>query len=114
MTVSLVHQDLRKTNLWFEDAMKALLETGAQAWRADGVEWRVRTNVFPERIEDTLHSEEAKEFKARLDAGEEILHALREAGADIPGERLIYIGSEYNRKYETFFGAVVRYGTPAI
>jgi ankyrin repeat protein len=86
------------------EAVKALLEAGARAREEENLKWHERANVFPE---GTDGSEEAREFKARLDAGEEILRLLREAGADVHEEKNVTytgIGSSYSHnKYSLLY-----------
>jgi ankyrin repeat protein len=62
--------------------LRALIDAGAKLEDVSLMEWSMRDNVFPEGGEADDY---AKKFRARLDAGAEVLRILAEAGASIAG-----------------------------
>jgi ankyrin repeat protein len=81
------------------EAVKTLVEAGADLSNVARLEWNLRVDIFPEDLSD----KKALEFKTRLDAGAEILKTLHDAGApvqcrDREGRELTYVGVGVNRR----------------
>jgi hypothetical protein len=92
------------------DAVKTLIEVGAEAKVAGRFDWWLRTNIFPEGSDC---SEASQMLKKRLDSGSEILKILRDAGAIVPdkdceGRELTYARVGYNNKNSDKFDVTVR------
>jgi ankyrin repeat protein len=80
--------------------LRALIEAGAKLEDVSCLSWRMRDNVFPEGGEG---GDSARKFKARLDAGAEVLKILEKAGIPIAerassGTELTYVGVDYRSK----------------
>ena len=82
------------------EAVKTLVEAGADLSDVERLRWRLRVNVFPEGNRD---DEAARKFRARLDTGAKILKILRGAGAcvqceDHEGRSLTYVHVDHDDK----------------
>jgi ankyrin repeat protein len=76
------------------DALKALIDAGADVKETNELKWDLRANIFPEAEADNP-SPEVLEYKRYLDSGEEILKILKEHGAKVPYDRRMKMKPTY-------------------